>query len=313
MVLQLLVMVALLGASSFAVGMLPLSYAFSKSHLERLSALGTGLLLGAALGVIIPEGLEAIAEAHPKELPMGLISLCLVVGFVVMLVIEQLVSPNGRSHSFDDMHIPAQKARAPDSASQIEFDAELGDLDPEGRVSETASGSDPATIVSSDAGSGKERAFALLIGLVIHAAADGLALGVANVASGASSAFVVFLALVLHKAPTALAFTTSLLSTNLPRLKCKMYLVIFSLSTPISALASYFILAIFQGRDESSNLAGLALLASGGTFLYVATVLQPVSNHSPIPGDMRPASRVLFISLGMFIPLVLSTIFGHGH
>ena len=53
--------------------MLPLSYAFSssssgsvaneqyvyyikiESHLERLSALGTGLLLGVALGVIIPE------------------------------------------------------------------------------------------------------------------------------------------------------------------------------------------------------------------------------------------------------------------
>lgn len=30
-------------------------YTEIESHLERLSALGTGLLLGAALGVIIPE------------------------------------------------------------------------------------------------------------------------------------------------------------------------------------------------------------------------------------------------------------------
>lgn len=73
MVVQLLVMSAILGGSTFAVGMLPLSYAFSSmppsyslavrikltsysgSHLERLATLGTGLLLGAALGVIIPE------------------------------------------------------------------------------------------------------------------------------------------------------------------------------------------------------------------------------------------------------------------
>jgi zinc transporter 9 len=73
MVIILFIMSAVLGVSTFAIGMLPLSYAFSswssspvtneqyayyteiESHLERLSALGTGILLGAALGVIIPE------------------------------------------------------------------------------------------------------------------------------------------------------------------------------------------------------------------------------------------------------------------
>ena len=73
MAIILFIMSAVLGVSTFAIGMLPLLYAFSssssrfaaneqyvyyaeiESHLERLSALGTGLLLGAALGVIIPE------------------------------------------------------------------------------------------------------------------------------------------------------------------------------------------------------------------------------------------------------------------
>ena len=74
MAVVLFIMSAVLGISTFAIGMLPLLYAFSssssrsvkdllqyiyyieiESHLERLSALGTGLLLGAALGVIIPE------------------------------------------------------------------------------------------------------------------------------------------------------------------------------------------------------------------------------------------------------------------
>jgi len=72
MVLQLLIMSAVLAAACYGVGTLPLSFSFSsmfphdirrkriftsflESHLQRLSVLGTGLLLGAALGVIIPE------------------------------------------------------------------------------------------------------------------------------------------------------------------------------------------------------------------------------------------------------------------
>ena len=72
MILQVLLMAAFLGVASFVVGMLPLLYMFSsmlpnifhlhallflslEHRLDHLSALGTGLLLGTALGVIIPE------------------------------------------------------------------------------------------------------------------------------------------------------------------------------------------------------------------------------------------------------------------
>ncbi|KAF8158172.1 ZIP-like iron-zinc transporter [Crassisporium funariophilum] len=314
--LQLLVMSALLAATSFAVGMLPLSYAFSKSHLERLSALGTGLLLGAALGVIIPEGLETISEANPGALPTGRIALSLVIGFILMLVIEQLISPNAHSHSFDDIPVPLQKTRPSTGVSELEFDAELGDLEPGGHSSDYHADV-PTTPIASDVGAGRERAFALLLGLSIHGLADGLALGVANLAKSATGAtntlsFVVFLALILHKAPTSLAFMTSIISTNFPRPECKKYLAIFSASTPLSAIASYSAFSFFGGGDKG-DLTGIALLVSGGTFLYVATVLQPVSNHSPHPGDMRPASRVLCIAIGMFIPLTLSALFDHGH
>ena len=50
-------------------------YTEIESHLEHLSALGTGLLLGVALGVIIPEyvqarvlGLYAVVHALSMEL-----------------------------------------------------------------------------------------------------------------------------------------------------------------------------------------------------------------------------------------------------
>ncbi|KAF9046557.1 Zinc/iron permease [Panaeolus papilionaceus] len=305
--ITLLLMCAVLGASSLAVGMLPLTYAFSKTHLERLSIVGTGLLLGAALGVIIPEGLENISDANPKGLPVNSIALSLVLGFLFMLFIEQVVAPDGHSHSAST-GIPKSRS----NNAELEFDAELGDLDHNGRSSEQRENTMTSALESVG---GKGRAFSLLLGLSVHGMADGLALGVASLSrtGGNTLPFVVFLALALHKAPTSLAFTTSILSTNLPRELCKKYVAVFSSSTPVAALASYWLLTYF-GTGNEQNLVGLALLASGGTFLYVATVLQPVLNHGETPGDMRPATRVFFIAIGMLIPVVLGAMFSeHGH
>ncbi|PPR02852.1 hypothetical protein CVT24_002330 [Panaeolus cyanescens] len=304
--LSLVLMCVVLGASSLAVGMLPLTYAFSKTHLERLSIVGTGLLLGAALGVIIPEGLENISEANPKELPVNKIALSLVLGFLFMLFIEQVVAQDSHSHSGQG-GLPKSRS----NNSELEFDAELGDLDHNGRISEQRESGTPTL----EAVGGKRRAFSLLLGLSMHGLADGLALGVASLSQTGSStlSFVVFVALALHKAPTSLAFTTSLLSTSLSRDECRKYVAIFSSSTPVSALASYWLFTYF-GTGSEQNLVGLALLASGGTFLYVATVLQPVLSHGEAPGDMRPATRVFFIAIGMLVPVALGAMFSdHGH
>jgi len=310
MAIALFIMCTVLGVSTFAVGMLPLLYAFSKSHLERLSALGTGLLLGVALGVIIPEGIETIEAAHIGGPPTGRIALCLVIGFALMLIIEQLISPHSHSHPPNDSF-----SSIPNSTSDVEFDAELGDI---GLGNSADRRNDPPLTPNTlEASADKERAFALLLGLVIHGIADGLALGVAHVAGSSSGnpnitlSLVVFFALVLHKAPTTLAFTTSIISTNIPRSKCTKYLTIFSLSTPLGALVTYTVFS-FLGIGDKGDLTGIALLVSGGTFLYVATVLQPVKHHSPVPGEMRATTRVFIIILGMFTPLVFR-LFHHAH
>ena len=65
-----------------------------------------------------------------------------------------------------------------------------------------------------------------------------------------------------------------------------------------------------------SSLAEPRLL-KGGSFLYVATVLQPVSsNHTgglSHEDDISVKTRLVFIVLGMFAPLLLSSLVGHGH
>ena len=45
-------------------GLAPLFLGVSESHLQTISAVGAGLLIGTALGVILPEGSEAFRTAQ---------------------------------------------------------------------------------------------------------------------------------------------------------------------------------------------------------------------------------------------------------
>jgi len=163
------------------------------------------------------------------------------------------------------------------------------------------------------------RAYPLTLGLVMHGLADGLALGVSALSNTETDlSLVVFLALIIHKAPTALALTTSLLSTALPRSECKKHIAFFSASTPFGALVSYGLFSFLEAGGEG-DWTGTALLISGGTFLYVATVLQPVSHSSethsmpPEEKEMSKFSRALLMVIGMFLPFMIGALLGHGH
>ncbi|KAF8645186.1 hypothetical protein AX16_008013 [Volvariella volvacea WC 439] len=315
--LTLVIMSALLGLAAFGCGILPLSFTFSKQNLEHLSHVGTGLLLGAALGIIIPEGIESAADANPGHLPISQIALSLLVGFTFMLVVEQLLSPHAHSHTHGH-GLSLHNAKDLDSPI-VEFDAELGELSQQQRNGNASSAGQPSysPVPNEDASAHEaSKAFPLTLGLVVHGLADGLALGVSSLMSSESThenpaanmSFIVFLALIIHKAPTALALTTSLMASSLPRADCKKHLAAFSASTPIGAIASYLVFSFLGGGD--GEWAGVALLISGGSFLYVATVLQPVSHSN---GSAKASIRVACIVTGMFIPFILGSIFGHGH
>lgn len=67
-----------------------------------------------------------------------------------------------------------------------------------------------------------------------------------------------------------------------------------------------------------SSLKSYAL-EQGGTFLYVATLLSPISTHSH-PGEgsaadaeLGPWSRLALIAAGMLVPALLAGLVGHGH
>lgn len=118
-----------------------------------------------------------------------------------------------------------------------------------------------------------KRSATATIGLVVHAAADGVALGAAAKTSHQDVEMIVFLAIMLHKAPAAFGLVSFLLHEGVDRHRIRKHLGIFSLSAPLLTLITYF--GIGQEQKEtlnSFNATAVAMLFSAGTFLYVATV-----------------------------------------
>ena len=144
------------------------------------------------------------------------------------------------------------------------------------------------------------------IGLIAHAAADGLAVG-ASVSSSTETGVIVFLAIMLHKGPAAFGLSSFLKHIKLEESKSKLYLIMFALSSPIVAILTFFTLKDTSFATDDN--IGLALLFSAGTFVYVATVdvLPEVHSH-----DHDNDPPVWFVLLGMIL-VFLTTFISHGH
>ncbi|KAJ1985568.1 hypothetical protein H4R33_003944 [Dimargaris cristalligena] len=150
------------------------------------------------------------------------------------------------------------------------------------------------------------------IGMLIHAAADGMALGSATATASAEAdssssghdhghvhvhggggsssgmSLIIFFAILLHKAPEAFGLCTQLLQEGQSRPAIKRTLVVFALAAPLMALATYAATGLVRlgaastGPTDDGSAAestilmrkftALLLLFSAGTFLYVAAV-----------------------------------------
>lgn len=113
---------------------------------------------------------------------------------------------------------------------------------------------------------------ATTIGLVIHAAADGVALAASSFISNVSTGLIVFLALMLHKAPAAFGLTSVLLKQGRTKRQARAHLIVFSLAAPLAALGTWAVVHLvvgehIAGQESTAFATGLLLLFSGGTFL----------------------------------------------
>ncbi|KAM6912862.1 zinc transporter ZIP9 [Xenentodon cancila] len=295
----------------YVAGTIPLAVNFSEERLKLITVLGAGLLCGTALAVIIPEGVHALyeevlegmrARGHHSHVQVGAVEASQAKGEA-----EAALGTSGNhEHSHEQLHACIGVSLVLGFVFMLLVD-QIGS-------SHVHNTEDPesARVASSK--------ITTTLGLVVHAAADGVALGAAASTSQTSVQLIVFVAIMLHKAPAAFGLVSFLMHAGLERNRIRKHLLVFALAAPVLAMLTF--LGLSQSSKEALsdiNATGVAMLFSAGTFLYVATVhvLPEVGgghSHAPAGGNGgKGLSKVEVgaLVLGCLIPLVLSI--GHQH
>ncbi|BGO91284.1 hypothetical protein NBRC10512_007021 [Rhodotorula toruloides] len=380
-----------MAAATLLASFLPLYISLSPKAVTRTSTYATGLLCGAALSIVIPEGVTAVFEhsgggddgsstgvedAHESN--SGWIGAALLAGFLLMYLVDSLhghdeyPDPNPRSphhhrhhhhhhhrHSRPRFHpTPSREAELeplangggssfsrdssperiggkPQDDHELRWEESGGDSSASSRCRSPRPSGDDSNLIKADASS-----ISTVIGLLAHSIADGVSLGASSLPTSASSVgdspssssslqLIVFVAIMLHKAPTAFALSSILSSSPATsRAFVRRALILFSLAAPLGALATYTLLSLLSNHAAGSTSTGwwtgLALVFSGGTFLFVAThvVREQEKKHERAEGEpggmsdeerIGDKARVVLVVAGMVTPAILGRIVGHGH
>jgi solute carrier family 39 (zinc transporter), member 9 len=356
----------LICCSSFLAGILPLALSLSTRQLRLITALGTGVLVGTSLIVIIPEGIETLYEAsgsthsHSQEMtllaarsvpsldtfPGSLkhdtwrsaqevravpVDLGLVQHAATTFFGKRQDSP--QEEPDDQQGTQPSPDASPEDAHDDDHDDTHAAHDPHAWVgvslitgfilmylidtlprhasgpsqpqrfhislnslsltrSRTSSVPETPTTANTQSQAAASRPSSTTLGLVIHACADGIALGASSTSTSGLS-FIIFLALMIHKAPAAFGLTSVLLKQGLSKRAARAHLIVFSLAAPVGALFTWGAAHIlgYQSSTLSNSTStefatGVLLLFSAGTFLYVAMhTMQEGSAHGHSEGE----------------------------
>jgi zinc transporter 9 len=200
--------------------------------------------------------------------PHAYIGVALILGYILMFLVEHLPEALASAKpKYQPMHISLSNlARGPHNSSSLSLNG-MGMQSAAVTPLATPGLPPPPT----------KKTPAATIGLVVHACADGIALGASSTAASTSLSLVIFFAIMLHKAPAAFGLTSVLLKQGLSKRAARTHLAFFSLAAPAGALATWAIVHMFGrnhlGGDEGLTWAtGWVLCFSGGTFLYVPAI-----------------------------------------
>lgn len=345
---------------SYISGTVPMAFKLSDKKSRLLALMGSGILVGTALAIIIPEGINSIyTQPAQKAFPLSpssggdsesltaqaqllsdpgppidswVIGIWLISGFVLMLLIDQFsmyqaTSDSGRGGSdlsseytltnqndedeevveygrydVDDSALTSSETKPIRDSGSHFISIRAATESPQNGHSQQSNYRDPQNVPSNSRVANTKMTPTL--GLVIHAAADGIALGAAATTTHRDVEMIIFLAIMLHKAPAAFSLVVFLLHRGLKHSTIRRHLLTFSLSAPLAALLTYF--GLSQSGKEAlrqNNATGIAMLFSAGTFLYVATVhVMPELVHNRL---LAPR-ELIFLVGGAFLPILLA-------
>ncbi|PNH03374.1 Zinc transporter ZIP9 [Tetrabaena socialis] len=152
-------------------------------------------------------------------------------------------------------------------------------------------------------------------GLLVHSAADGLAVGAASLGGpGPALTLAVAGAIMLHKLPVTLGLTAYLRAAGWPVRRVLQGLLSFSASAPAAALSTYYLAHLLLGASAGGSggasagqqLVAMAVLFSGGTFLAAATLhILPTALQSSGAGSMVQVRGATLLAVGAALPLLL--------
>ena len=248
----------------------------NQQTLRRITGIASGILLASALLVVIPEGFELATGEHEEsgeeEEGVGnlLIGGAVLAGFLMMLILEG----SGIGHAVHEEHHDHHDEHGHEHVHH------------------------------------RNSPWIIVLGLSLHSAADGLAIGSAAAGSTEAVTALVALAVLIHKVPAAFSLGVFSMHERENRNDSVRDIVMFSLATPVMILVSFYTL---QGMDE--YLIALAMLFAAGTFLYVATVDTLPDIHNPETG--RAALRNVLIGVVVMILVLYGAeaagLIEHGH
>ncbi|XP_008320453.1 zinc transporter ZIP9 [Cynoglossus semilaevis] len=231
----------------FVLGLVPILFRLSEKSLQIVSSLGAGLLCGTALAITIPEGVSLLQESWR--------SAC------TALDTSSNLNSSDRNLSSTAKEAPPNFVIGVSLTLGFTF---MFIVDQVGRYISTRG---RLSWLSNSIGC------TVTLGLVIHAAADGFALGAAVSTGQVTVQIIMFLAVILHKAPAAFGLVSFLMHTGLEKKYIQGHLLAFSAASPIVAIITYFILEATGNSSQKQLVStGVGMLFSAGTFLYVATV-----------------------------------------
>lgn len=263
MTITLLALVIVVVSLAFGLAPRRLASRLTDAQLSDMTGIASGLLLASALLVVIPEGFHTAGEAaDPGDafaFEPAILGGTVLVGFVVMLVLEGF----GVGHDVHEEHHDHRSGHG------------------HGHVHHPTS----PTV--------------LALGLSVHAAADGLAIGAATAVGDATFSVLVALAVLIHRIPAAFSLGMFVSHEVVDHGRAVRGIALFALATPATMLVAGLAL---DGADD--GLLALVLLFSAGTFLYVATVDTLPAMHNPETG--RRSLRNVLIGVIVFTVMVIA-------
>lgn len=303
---------------SFIAGVVPLAMSLSERSLRIVTIIGAGLLVGTALAVIIPEGVHELYENYQHEATHNLHH-----HNNAREMISSIV-PSYTGPIATEGHVHSHERPGMELHTLIGVSLSLGFVFML-FVDQLSSGHSHGAPDSNS--NGRSSKLTATIGLVVHAAADGIALGAAATTSRADVEMIIFFAIMLHKAPAAFGLTTFLLSENYERNRIRKHLLAFSIAAPVGAILTFYGLSQ-AGKDVLTNInaTGITMLFSAGTFLYVATVhILPDLTHSVKHTTLEEGKQtstdhedkhftkcdLCYLVIGILSPLFLATLHHH--